>query len=187
MNLSAYWDAYDATLVRVRADKPDTFAALKAILDRFHGPSSGDAFFPGGADDDLADALHDAGWELRFTEGVYVYTARHPRTGAKLQHVEGDIYDQSPDRPAMTAPGARITLVSHVDPHSTLLPGEPGTVEAVDDAGTVHVLWDNGSRLGLIAGLDRWAPLHPRWDSQDMVDGSAPASEAVTDAKEDDR
>lgn len=95
MNLSAYWAAYDATLARVRKEQPDTFAALKSILDAFEPPSSGDAFFPGGADDDLADALHDAGWDLHFTEGSYVYTARHPRTGAKLQHVEGDLYDQT--------------------------------------------------------------------------------------------
>lgn len=38
------------------------FAKLKAILDTFEPPSSGDAFFPGGADDDLVDALHDVGW-----------------------------------------------------------------------------------------------------------------------------
>lgn len=95
MNLRAYWVKYDATLTRVRKEQPDTFAKLKAILDDFEPPSSGDAFFPGGADDDLADALHDAGWSLHFTEGSYVYTARHPRTGAKLQDVEGDLYDQT--------------------------------------------------------------------------------------------
>lgn len=95
MNLDRYWTAYDRTLARVRQEKPDTFATLKTILDAFEPPSSGDAFFPGGADDDLADALHDAGWEIRFSEGTYVYTARHPRTGAKLQHVEGDLYDQT--------------------------------------------------------------------------------------------
>lgn len=95
MSLRAYWAAYDATLTRIRQQQPDTFAKLKAILDDFEPPSSGDAFFPGGADDDLADALHDAGWSLHFTEGSYVYTARHPRTGAKLQHVEGDLYDQA--------------------------------------------------------------------------------------------
>ncbi|GLI28493.1 hypothetical protein ARHIZOSPH14_27350 [Agromyces rhizosphaerae] len=95
MSLSAYWAASDATLARVREEKPDTFAALKAILDSFEPPSSGDAFFPGGADDGLADALHDAGWEIRFVGGSYVYIARHRRTGAKLHHVEGDLYDRT--------------------------------------------------------------------------------------------
>ncbi len=93
--LSGYWSAYDATLARVREEKPVTFSALKTILDAFEPPSSGDAFFPGGADDDLADSLHDAGWELRFVESSYVYIARHPRTGAILQHVEGDLYDRT--------------------------------------------------------------------------------------------
>jgi hypothetical protein len=95
MNLDAYWAAYDATLARVRTEKPDTFAELKAILDSFEPPSSGDAFFPGGADDDLAEALNDAGWEIRFNEGNYVYMARHPRTRAKLHYIEGDVYDRT--------------------------------------------------------------------------------------------
>ncbi|WP_347756805.1 hypothetical protein [Agrococcus sp. ProA11] len=95
MNLGGYWAMYDVTLARVRQEKPDTFAALKAILDGFQPPSAADALFPGGADDDLADALHDAGWHIHFTEGTYVYTATHPGTGAKLQHVEGDLYDRT--------------------------------------------------------------------------------------------
>lgn len=93
MNLDGYWAMYDATLARVRQEKPDTFGALKAILDGFQPQSAADAFFPGGADDDLADALHDAGWHIHFTEGTYTYIARHPRIGAKTQHVEGDLYD----------------------------------------------------------------------------------------------
>lgn len=95
MNLDGYWAMYDATLARVRTERPDTFAKLKAILDRFHLPSSGDAFFPGGADDDLASALDDAGWELRFYGADYVYHAKHPATAAKLHYIEGDLYDRT--------------------------------------------------------------------------------------------
>lgn len=93
--LDGYWAMYDETLARVREERPDTFAALKAILDRFQPPSSGDAFFPGGADDDLADALSDAGWELRFFSTDYVYSAKHPATSAKLHFIEGDLYDRT--------------------------------------------------------------------------------------------
>jgi len=36
------------------------------------------------------------------------------------------------------------------DPYSTLEPGARGTVEHVDDAGTVHVRWDDGRTIGLV-------------------------------------
>lgn len=93
MSLDSYWAQYDAILARVRAEKPDTFAALKAILDAFSPPSSGDAFFPGGADDTLGDALNDAGWAVEWEEGDYLWNARHPLTGSTLRHVEGDLYE----------------------------------------------------------------------------------------------
>ncbi|PWB97059.1 hypothetical protein [Homoserinimonas hongtaonis] len=92
MSLDMYWKRYDETLATVRAERPATFAGLKLILDRFESPSSGDAFFLGGADDDLADALADAGWSIKFEDGDYVYTAVHPESGAVVQHVEGDVY-----------------------------------------------------------------------------------------------
>lgn len=91
-SLDGYWARYDHTLTTLRAERPSTFAGVKTILDRFEAPSSGDAFFPGGADDDLASALADAGWTIRFGEGDYVWTGRHPQSGAVLQYVEGDVY-----------------------------------------------------------------------------------------------
>lgn len=180
MSLYDYWRMYDATLARIRDEKPDTFAALKAILDRFEPPSSGDAFFPGGADDTLAGALHSAGWELSFGDGDYVYTARHPKTGARLEYVEGDVYDRS-----LLGPGARIALVHTADPHTRLEPGAMGTIQFIDDAGTVHVLWDSGSTLGLIPGQDRWRPLHPRWDTQHW-EQARPKSDSTLDTTTED-
>ncbi len=52
--------------------------------------------------------------------------------------------------------GDRIELVSTSDPHTELRPGDRGTVELVDDIGTVHINWDSGSRLGLVPGEDRF-------------------------------
>lgn len=53
--------------------------------------------------------------------------------------------------------GARIRLISCTDEYTTLEPGLEGTVTNVDSLGTVHVAWDNGSRLGLVANAgDRW-------------------------------
>lgn len=41
------------------------------------------------------------------------------------------------------------------DPYSRLSPGEQGTVNLVDDTGTVFVDWDCGSHLGVVYGIDR--------------------------------
>lgn len=50
--------------------------------------------------------------------------------------------------------GARVELVRMDDPYSKLVPGEKGTVKAVDDIGTIHVAWDCGSSLGVVYGVD---------------------------------
>ena len=52
--------------------------------------------------------------------------------------------------------GKRIELVSTSDPYTNLKTGDRGTVEFVDDMGTVHVAWDNGSMLGLVPGEDQY-------------------------------
>lgn len=59
-------------------------------------------------------------------------------------------------RSAALRPGERVELVATTDPHTRLRPGARGTVTTVDDLGTVHVAWDDGSRLGLVPGEDRW-------------------------------
>lgn len=50
--------------------------------------------------------------------------------------------------------GCRVELVCMNDPYSRLTPGEQGAVVMVDDIGTVHVAWDNGSSLGVAYGVD---------------------------------
>lgn len=47
--------------------------------------------------------------------------------------------------------GKRVRLVHCDDPYTNLRAGDEGTVELVDDFGTVHVKWDNGSGLGLVS------------------------------------
>ena len=49
----------------------------------------------------------------------------------------------------------RVELVSMSDPYTTLVPGNQGTADHVDDTGTLFVNWDCGSRLGVVYGEDR--------------------------------
>lgn len=50
--------------------------------------------------------------------------------------------------------GTRVELVSMNDPYTKLKPGDRGTVDHVDDIGTVFVRWDCGSGLGVVYGED---------------------------------
>jgi len=47
--------------------------------------------------------------------------------------------------------GDRVRLVRMNDPWTRITKGTEGTVRFVDDMGTVHVRWDDGSALGLVA------------------------------------
>ena len=50
--------------------------------------------------------------------------------------------------------GCRVELVRMEDPFTTLKAGDRGTVQHVDDIGTIFVAWDNGSGLGIALGAD---------------------------------
>lgn len=51
--------------------------------------------------------------------------------------------------------GTRVELIQMNDPYNTrLVPGCKGTVRIVDALGTIHVVWDCGSRLGVVYGED---------------------------------
>ena len=65
--------------------------------------------------------------------------------------------------PTKVLEGRRIKLIRCNDAYTKIPAGTLGTVTLVDEVGTVHVTWDNGSQLGLCwdAG-DRWAILSNR-------------------------
>lgn len=50
--------------------------------------------------------------------------------------------------------GTRVELVRMNDQYSKLIPGDRGTVDFVDDAGTIFCTWDRGSGLGVVYGED---------------------------------
>lgn len=56
----------------------------------------------------------------------------------------------------MLRPGSRVRLVESRDAVSPIPAGSEGTVEFIDDLGTIFVDWDSGRSLGLIPGEDRF-------------------------------
>lgn len=50
--------------------------------------------------------------------------------------------------------GTRVELVQMNDTYSKLKPGDKGTVDFVDDTGTIFCSWDSGSTLGVVYGED---------------------------------
>ena len=51
--------------------------------------------------------------------------------------------------------GSRVELLESVtDPYHPLPAGSKGSVWAVDDAGQLHINWDEGGSLALIYGID---------------------------------
>jgi len=63
-------------------------------------------------------------------------------------------------KPSKELAGRRVRLVRCNDQYTKIPAGTLGTVQLVDDVGTLHVKWDNGSFLGLVwDDGDRWQVL----------------------------
>jgi hypothetical protein len=65
-------------------------------------------------------------------------------------------YAAAPQAADRDLEGRMIRLVRCQDPHTRLQAGITGVVTLVAGTGTVHVLWEDGHRLGLIPGIDEW-------------------------------
>ena len=51
--------------------------------------------------------------------------------------------------------GTRVELIEMNDPYREMPQGLMGIVQMVDDAGGIHIHWDNGSTLAAIYGFDK--------------------------------
>lgn len=56
-------------------------------------------------------------------------------------------------------PGTRVVLHHMEDPYAPVESGTRGTVKHVDDAGQLHMQWDNGRTLALVPGEDSFRKL----------------------------
>lgn len=52
--------------------------------------------------------------------------------------------------------GARLVVNRMNDDPDPVEPGSCGTVELVDDIGTIHCRFDNGRHIGVIPGVDQF-------------------------------
>lgn len=55
--------------------------------------------------------------------------------------------------------GTRLRCDQMEDPWAPIPPGMTGTVKHIDDAGTIHMQWDNGRTLGLVYGEDQFTAI----------------------------
>lgn len=77
--------------VRVATDAASVVATARTMFKDDQPANSRQAFFPGsGGNEQLSEALSDAGWTFTFIEGGYYYTATAPN-GSALTYIEGDI------------------------------------------------------------------------------------------------
>ena len=53
-------------------------------------------------------------------------------------------------------PGTKLELIKIYDYINQVPSGVTGEVSNVDDVGTIHVSWNNGSSLGLVVGIDEF-------------------------------
>lgn len=58
-------------------------------------------------------------------------------------------------------PGTRLELITMGDDPRPIPSGSRGTVDYVDDIGTIHMRWDSGRSLGLVPGEDSFRKLTP--------------------------
>ena len=52
--------------------------------------------------------------------------------------------------------GTRIRLIQMADDIAPVPPGTTGSVAIIDDAGNIHMNWENGRSLALIEGVDEF-------------------------------
>ena len=82
-----------------------------------------------------------------------------------------DLMRRTNDAPRIKAEypvGTRVLLIQMNDPFAPVPAGMRGTVRHVDDAGQIHMSWDNGRGLALIDGEDSFRKLTDEEIAQEL-------------------
>ena len=73
-------------------------------------------------------------------------------------------------------PGTRIML-DHMDDTWAVPRGTRGSVTQVDDAGTIHMKWDNGRSLGIVPQVDQFRKLTEQEQLEEQTQRQEPILE----------
>ncbi|MFD7247977.1 hypothetical protein ACFV6Y_39280 [Streptomyces massasporeus] len=90
--MDSYWANYDKCLDRIKEDGRTVDDVIR-ILKEHYEPSSGEAFFPGGADRSLWGTLmwDRDDWSIVWSEADYFFAAQDSE-GNGFTFCEGDVY-----------------------------------------------------------------------------------------------
>lgn len=53
-------------------------------------------------------------------------------------------------------PGDKVRCIAMHDDPRPVQSGMTGKVQAIDDIGTIHIVWEDGRLLGLVPGVDEF-------------------------------
>lgn len=81
--------------------------------------------------------------------------------------------------------GMRIKMLSMVDDPNPIPKDTEGTIRLIDDAGIIHVIWDNGRNLGVIPGVDKYLlePSNTEDIFNDLIEDSSGAQQIKSSIK----
>ncbi len=85
-----------------------------------------------------------------------------------------NLWDETVD--PMAKVGMRVRLIQMADDPNPIDDKLEGTIDSIDDLGTLHVNWDDGRRLGVVPEIDKYELLPPsdeQIDLEDMIESFA--------------
>ena len=76
--------------------------------------------------------------------------------------------------------GTRICCDNMSDDPRPIPPGTMGTVQFVDDIGSIHCAFDNGRQLGLVPGVDSFHVIQPAEDMEQEEEPEIEGSQGMS-------